>query len=101
MVDIALSIDGVPIRLTLERWFHIVSNHDDMASYYDDILETIEYPEIVLRGYQGTLVAVRNYGHKRYLTVIYRQVSANDGFVITAHFTSKIDKKKTIWRRQQ
>jgi len=99
MIDVALSVDGVPIRLTLERWFHIVENHDDMASYYDDVLETIENPNTILRGYRGTLIAARNYGHQRYLMVIYRQVSANDGFVITAYFTSKIDRKKAIWQR--
>ena len=29
--NIAYSINGVPIRLTAERWLHIVENHDDMA----------------------------------------------------------------------
>jgi uncharacterized protein YuzE len=44
-MDIALSVEGVPSRLTAERWFHIVENHDDMAGYYDDILETVENPD--------------------------------------------------------
>lgn len=99
-MDIALSVEGVPIRLTTERWFHIVENHDDMAGYYDDVLETVENPDIVVRGYGGALIAVRGYGRKRYLAVIYRQVSAEDGFIISAYFTSKIDRKKAIWRRQ-
>jgi uncharacterized protein YuzE len=35
-MDTILSIHGVPIRLTTERWFHIVENHDDVAGYdYD------------------------------------------------------------------
>lgn len=100
MVEFALSIDGVPIRFPLERWFHIMENHDDMASYYDDVLETVENPNMILRGYRGTLIAVRNYGHQRYLMVVYRQISANDGFIITAYFTSKIDKKKAIWQKR-
>ena len=99
-MDIALSVEGVPIRLTTERWFHIVENHDDMAGYYDDVLEIIENPDLVLRGYGGSLIATRGYGRGRYLAVIYRQVSAEDGFVITAYFTSKIDRKKAVWRRQ-
>lgn len=32
-MDIAYSVDDVPIRLTAERWFHIVENHDDLAGY--------------------------------------------------------------------
>jgi hypothetical protein len=64
------------------------------------VLETVENPNMILRGYRGTLIAVRNYGHQRYLMVIYRQVSANDGFIITAYFTSKIDRKKAIWQKR-
>ncbi len=98
-MDLAVSVDGIPIRLTAERWFHIVENHDDLAGYYDDVLETIENPEIVIQGYRGSFVAVRGYGRKQYLTVIYRQISSEDGFVITAYFTDKVDKKKVVWRR--
>lgn len=99
-MDIALSVEGIPIRLTTERWFHIVENHDDMASYYDDVLETIENPDIVVHGYRGSLIAARGYGRGRYLAVVYKEMSAEDGFVITAYFTSKIDRKKAVWRRQ-
>lgn len=98
-MDFAFSIEGVPIRLTSERWFHIVETHDDLAGYYDEVLETIERPEAVLRGYNGSLIAARSYGHKRYLMVVYRQLSKNDGFVITAYFTGKLDRKKVIWKR--
>ena len=64
MMDVTVSVEGVPIRLTHERWFHIVENHDDVAGYYDDVLETIENPDLVLRGYRGTLIAVRSYGRR-------------------------------------
>jgi hypothetical protein len=99
-MDVVLSVEGVPSRLTTERWFHIVENHDDIAGHYDDVLETVENPDIVLRGYRGSLIAARGYGRRRYLAVVYRQVSAEDGFIITAYFTSKMDRKKAIWRRQ-
>jgi len=99
-MDVVLSVEGVPIRLTTERWFHIVENHDDLAGHYDDVLETVENPDMILRGYRGSLIAARGYGRRRYLAVVYRQVSAEDGFIITAYFTSKIDRKKAIWRRQ-
>jgi len=98
-VDIAYSVDNVPIRLTTERWFHIVENHDDLAGHYDDVLHTVEEPDLILRGYRGSLIAVRGFGRKRYLAVVYRQLSAEDGFVITAYFTSKIDRRNVIWRR--
>jgi hypothetical protein len=62
-MDTVFSINNIPIRLTAERWLHIVENHDDMAGYYEDVLETLENPELVLPGHKGSLVAVRSYGH--------------------------------------
>jgi hypothetical protein len=52
-MESVMSVDGVPIRLTEERWFHIVENHDDMAGHYDDVLETVADPALVLPGILG------------------------------------------------
>ena len=95
-MDIAISKSGVPIRLTEERWYHIVQNHDDLAGYYDDILLTVENPDFVVRGYRGAPVAVRSLGRRKYLTVKYRELS-----VITAFFTAQISRSLIIWRKGQ
>jgi hypothetical protein len=58
-VDISYSVNGVPIRMTSERWFHIVENHDYLAGRYEDILDTVADPDMVLQGYGGALIAVR------------------------------------------
>jgi len=63
-MDIAISRNGVPIRLTEERWFHIVENHDDLAGHYDDVLDTVENPDFMLRGYGGALIALKVRGTK-------------------------------------
>jgi len=96
-MDVAYSVNGVPIRLTAERWFHIVENHDDLAGHYDDVLNTVENPDLILRGHRGSLIAVRGAGQGIYLAVVYRQLSQDDGFIITAFFTSKVDRRKAIW----
>jgi hypothetical protein len=98
-VDIAISVHGVPIRLTDERWSHIVNARDEMAGYYDDCLRVIEEPDLVLAGYRGSLKAVKGYGRSRYLVVIYKETSSTDGFVITAYFVNKIDRRRVVWRR--
>jgi hypothetical protein len=49
-MDIVISKAGVPVRLTEERWFHIVENHDDLAGYYDQVLEAVEDPDFVCTG---------------------------------------------------
>ena len=98
-MDIAISVNGVPIRLTAERWLHIVENHDDLAGYYDDVLTVVEEPELILSGHGGSLIAIRGYGRKRYLAAVYRELNADDGFIITAYFTGKLDRKKAIWQQ--
>ena len=98
-MDIANSVNGVPIRLTYERWYHIVENHDEMASYFHDVLEAIEGPEWVVRGNRGALKAVRSLGKRKWLVVLYREVSRTDGFVITAYLLDTRPKGKIAWRR--
>ncbi len=72
-MDIAYSINDIPIRLTKERWFHITENHDDLAGYYDDVLNIIENPDLIIQGYGGARIAVKGMGKKRYLCVIYKE----------------------------
>lgn len=98
-MDVAYSVRGVPIRLTDERWRHVVDSHDDMAGYYDDCLRAIERPDFVLPGWRGSLRAVKAYGRDRFLVVTYREVSDADGFVITAYFMRRIKRRDVIWPR--
>lgn len=94
------SINGVPIRLTEERWDHI-NEERDLQSYFDDVIEAVQSPEFILRGYKGTLVAVVPFGRLGFLHVVYREVSSNDGFIITAYFKRDFDKGRIVWRADQ
>jgi hypothetical protein len=96
--DIAYSVNGVPIRLTEERWRHIVMVRDDLRGRREDVLMVVEDPDFVLRGYGGALLAVKGYGRGRYLVVVYKELSSHDGFIITAYFTSR-PKGAIVWRR--
>jgi len=95
---IAYSVNGVPIRLTDERWGHIVRRHPFMTGYRDDCLDVIENPDLVLRGQRGALIAVRGYGRKGYLAVFYKEISAQDGFVLTAHLIPRLPRRQTVWQ---
>jgi hypothetical protein len=89
--------------LTPERWLHIVENHDDMAGFYDDVLQTVEEPDFILSGYQEALIALKKFDERRFLAVIYKEVSESDGFIITAYFTTKLklEREVLVWQRQQ
>ena len=100
ILAIADSRNGVPIRLTHERWGHIVEAHDYMAGLHDWVLETVADPDAIIEGWAGSLIATRYYPKtpitEKHLVVVYREVDPTDGFVITAFMTSKVEK---IWKR--
>ena len=96
-MDWAISTNGVPIRLTDERWRHIVENHDELASYYEEALETVENPQLVLRGLGRALIGVKAMGRRRYLAVVYKELNRRDGFTITAYITSRINRSLVVW----
>ena len=84
---------------TYERWYHIIENHDDLASYFFEVLELIEKPELIIRGNKGSLKAVKNVGKNKWLIVVYRELSKNDGFVITAYFLDKKPRGEEVWKQ--
>lgn len=105
MTDITYSVNSTPIRLTDERWTHIVENHDDMAGYYFDVLETVANPGWVLEGDYDELWAVKLISKRKAMIVIYKEPrEQNDGFIITAFFTTKVRKlliRRILWQQSQ
>jgi len=80
-------------KVTEERWPHI--------------LEAVKDPDFVAKGLHGELKTVRlsidlPMG-ARYVVVVYREVSAKDGFIITARVGSGVAnaiKGGVIWRKK-
>lgn len=105
MTNITYSVNNVPVRLTDERWSHIVENHDNMAGYYFDVLETVANPTWLFEGDEDELWAVKLISKRKAFLVIYKELKdRNDGFIITAFLTTKISKllkRKIIWQQQQ
>lgn len=98
-MEIAYSVNKVPIRLTYERWYHVVENHDELASYFYEVLDTVENPQYVIQGNKVCLKATRNIGKRNWCVVVYKESSKRDGFVITAYFLDAKPKGEIIWQR--
>ena len=98
-MKIIRSIAGVPIRLSTERLNHIARRHPEMADQQDRILETLVSPDYVQEGDSSTLIAVKSYPKtplsQKSCAVVYRELNATDGFVVTAYFTGR----PATWRR--
>lgn len=58
---IVKSKNNVSIRLTTERWKHIVTRHPEMLDQKEHVLETISNPYVIQQGDFGELIAIRFY----------------------------------------
>ena len=96
------STNGANIRLTFERWYHISESHRELTGASSEVLEAINQPDMVVKGLAGELLALRK-TNKQYLVSVYREVGKEDGFVITAFYTTNLEsllkKRKIIWKR--
>lgn len=102
MIGYAISKNKVKIRLTEERWCHIIESHDYMSGLSDSVLEVVKNPEEIIEGDKEELITIKRFNNK-HIVVIYREVN-DDGFVITAFMTSEIDRvrkdRKIIWKKK-
>lgn len=105
MISTVISKNGKELRLTAERWSHIVEAHDYMAGNQDLVFETLENPDYIVGGGQGEFIALKHYKKtsisEKDVVVIYKE-KGKEGFVITAFMTSepeRIIKKGVIWRK--
>ena len=99
ILETVYSLNDIPVRLTEERWRHIVDAHPYMTRYYEQMLDAVDDPEYIILGHKGSLIAVVGLQKNKILHVMYRELSKADGFIITAYIKTSFDKKKSIWRR--
>ena len=98
-MKVAYSVNKVPIRLSLERWRHISDNHPELSGKMNDVLNAIRKPDIIFSGESDEYLAVKIKDH--WIVVVYRELSKQDGFIITAFITSRISyllKKEIVWQ---
>ena len=100
MADVAFSRTGTPIRLTDERWRHIVAGHPELADLRSAVLQTIAAAAGVVLGADGAHIAFRFVEPRKALVVVYREVRHDDGFVITAFLTRRLaafERRTSVW----
>ncbi len=99
MDQVVISKNGVPIRLTDERWAHISEEHFELVGLRAGILSAIAQPRYIYAGNNGEHLAVRQLKTRLWLVAVYREMP-HDGFVITAFVTSKfraLKKRPQLW----
>jgi hypothetical protein len=99
MTITAISRNGIPIRLTDERWAHITEEHSELAGLRMEVVQTIENPERILHGNDGEMLALREIETGKFIVVVFREFE-DDGFIITAFVTRRrasLDRRIQIW----
>ena len=102
-MKIVYSVEGIPIRLSAERYHHICSRHPEMEGQEEKILETVSNPQYIQKGDFGEKLSVRFYQEtpmrEKYLVVVYKE-EEKEGFILTAYFTRKPAQwREVLWRQ--
>lgn len=105
ILSTAHSVNGVPIRLTKERWEHIITSHLEIKpNNYKKVLNIVKNPDAILKGDFEELLAVRKRSSKNpWIVVVYKEISQEDGFVITAYLTTDsrwLFQREIIWSKE-
>ena len=99
MLDVVKSKNETVIRLTDERWAHIIEQHCEMAGRRQEVLEAVEEPDVIYAGSAQELFALKAVEKDKYIVAVYRE-TASDGFIITAFLTRRLrafERRKKLW----
>ena len=73
-----------------------------------ELTKTIEDPDIITKGISDELRCIRffpcTHMGPKYLVVAYKELTPNDGFIITAYKTSRVKRlmsRETLWTKQR
>jgi len=75
-----------------------------MDSQRERVLETLAEPDMIQQGDFGEVLAVRFYSEtpltRKFLVVAYREISSEDGFILTAYLTNRPSARRvTSWKQ--
>jgi len=101
---IAKTIHGTQVKLHSDILKRIIRKHSELKGREHMILETIEKPDYIIKGYKRELLAIKHYPETligpKDMIVVYRE---DKELIITAFLTSKAHKilrrRPIIWQK--
>jgi hypothetical protein len=96
------SLFNKKIRLTKERWKHIIFKHPEVKKHIERVKSTLTQPDRVRKSRYDSKVWLYYKFYKRlrkYLTVVIKILN-DEGFVITAYITDKIKLGEDLWKER-
>ncbi len=94
---------GKNIRLTEERWGHILE-HPEMVAQKERLLETLQDPDIIISTAKDASVHAYHRLYEqtpvtRKFLVVAVKILTDDAFILTAYFTSRVRKGNVEWQK--
>lgn len=95
--------EGRPIRLTNERWQHII-DHPELEDQRPRVIETIERPDTVIQTVKDETVHAYQRFYEttpvtsKYLIVAVKMLE-DDAFIITAYYSSRPKRGQVLWQK--
>jgi len=110
IIGVVRSRSGARVRLTAKQWEHIVTARPELGGFRREILDVVERPDEVFEPppkVKPQLHAVKRFerladvGLSQNLVVVYRELTGQEGFIITAFPISDRRKRRMyrLWRR--
>ncbi len=110
VVAIVKSMNNANIRLTEERWLHIVEYHKELVNFQPEVLLTVATPDSVYispLGIEQNFAVVKIFDHladfglAKDLTVHYKELPQSNGFILTAFVISdkRLKKRFKLWQK--
>jgi hypothetical protein len=79
-----------------------MDEHPELVNLRSEMVHAIETPDKILAGGDGELLAIKPLDNGKHLVIVYRECE-EDGFVITAYLTRRINslnKRQVLWPSQ-
>lgn len=110
IIAIVKSKSGAQIKLTEKQWKHIIAARPQLEDFQQEILKAIEHPDEVYAPpprVKPQLHAIKKFkrladiGLSDNIVVVYRELTPEEGFIITAFPISDRRKRRMhrLWQR--
>lgn len=110
VVAVVKSVNDVAVRLTEERWLHIVEFHRELEMFQPEVLLTVGEPDRVYfspAGLEPNFAAVKvfsrlvRFGLAKNLVVHYKELPKSSEFILTAFVmsTKRLNRRFRLWQR--
>jgi hypothetical protein len=89
---------GLKVRTTQAYWEKLVFKHPDVAGKLEAVKETLRHPAEIRRSSRDEFVFLFYQPDNKYwLTVVVKQVSPAEGFLVTCYRTNALKEGEVIW----